>query len=97
VQFEVTMRDGKSHHVEAAYLEVAHGPTSSSYALLGPLPGYPSAILAVFPTDLVLAIMPAAQPSRPPAQKLDRQRVERGPMADERAPVGAESPMESIV
>jgi hypothetical protein len=79
MQFEVTMRDGSLHQVEASYLEVVEGPTSSSYTLLGPVPGYPTAILAVFPAVLVQAITPVK-----PAPFARRQRADRPPKADER-------------
>jgi hypothetical protein len=82
MQFEVTMRGGSSHFVEASYLEVVEGPTSSSYTLLGPVPGFPTAIVAAFPAELVHAIMPVTP--KPYAQR--RTKVERGPMADERPP-----------
>ena len=85
MQFEVTMRDGTSHRVEASYLEVMQGPMSTSYTLLGPVPGYPTAIVAAFPADLVHAIMPVVLAPR----SLRKPKVERGPMADQRAPSGA--------
>lgn len=97
MQFEVTMRDGSAHRVEAAYLEVVHGPTSSSYTLLGPLPGLPSAILAAFPADLVQAVTPIVQPRQPPLRRRATSRIEHGPMADERVPSEAGSPVEQIV
>jgi hypothetical protein len=61
MQFLVTMRDGSSYEIEANYLEVHDGPSSSSYALLGIVPGYPVAILAAFPIDMVSAIVPRSQ------------------------------------
>lgn len=82
MQFEVTMRDGAIHQVEAAYLEIVEGPIATSYTLLGPVPGFPTAIVAAFPAELVQAIMPVRR--RPMAQR--RIRTERGPLADERAP-----------
>jgi hypothetical protein len=91
MQFEVTMRDGTTRHVEASYLEVVHGHMSSSYTLLGPVPGYPTAIVAAFPAELVHAVMPVSQ--QPLSLRRSREpRVERGPMADERAPAGAVPP-----
>ena len=89
MQFEVTMRDGSVRQVEASYLEVVEGPTSTSYTLLGPVPGYPTAILAAFPAELIHDIKPANQ--RPYAQRRPAaSRVERGPMADQRAPSDAD-------
>jgi len=88
MQFAVTMRDGSSHHVEASYLEVVEGPTSSSYTLLGPVPGYPTAIVAAFPAELVQAVMPVSRGPRAPRRPA-ASRVERGPMADQRAPAEA--------
>jgi len=60
VQFEINMRDGSSFEIEASYVEVVNGPTSSTYTLLGAVPGFPTAILAAFPVDLVLAVLPLA-------------------------------------
>jgi len=59
VQFEVNMRDGSTFEIEASYIEVSHEAASSTYALLGAVPGYPSAILAVFPTDEAVSVLPA--------------------------------------
>lgn len=85
MQFEVTMRDGTSRYIEAAYLEVVEGPMSTSYTMLGPVPGYPTAIVAVFPADLVQAIKPVTP--KPYAQRRPAvSRVESRPTADERAP-----------
>ena len=67
MQFEVTMRDGTSRYVEAAYLEVVEGPMSTSYTMLGPVPGYPTAIVAAFPAELVQAIKPVTP--KPYAQR----------------------------
>lgn len=59
MQFEVHMRDGASYQIEASYLEVTHGPVNTTYTLLGVVPGYPTAILAVFPVELVESVIPA--------------------------------------
>lgn len=61
MQFLVEMRSGASYQIEANYIEVVSGPRSSSYTFLGPTPGYPTAIIATFPVDLVLAILPLEQ------------------------------------
>ena len=60
MQFEITMRDGSTYEVDASYIEVVSGPTSSTYTLLGAVPGYPTAILAAFPVELVVGITPAS-------------------------------------
>jgi len=70
VQFEVNMRDGSTFEIEASYIEVSHGATSSTYALLGAVPGYPSAILAVFPCDEAESVLPAAV--GPTARRIER-------------------------
>jgi hypothetical protein len=59
VQFEVNMRDRSTYEIEASYIEVTNGPASSTYTLLGAVPGYPAAILAAFPVDLVESVLPA--------------------------------------
>jgi hypothetical protein len=59
MQFHVTMRDGAAYDVEASYVEVYNGPSATTYALLGPVPGYPVAILATFPADLVESVVSA--------------------------------------
>lgn len=64
MNFEVNMRDGSAYEIEAAYIEVTNGPASSSYTLLGALPGYPAAILAAFPVDAVESVLPAIVQSR---------------------------------
>lgn len=85
MQFDVRMRDGARYEIEASYVEVANGPTSSSYTLLGAVPGYPTAILAAFPVDLVLAIIPLTHVSArvvpPPSTS-----TETGPLADQQVP-----------
>lgn len=57
--FEVNMRDGSAYEVDASYIEVADGQVSSTFALLGAVPGYPTAVLAVFPVELVESVLPA--------------------------------------
>jgi len=59
MRYEVKMRDGSAYEVDASYIEVYDGPAESSYALLGQVPGYPIAIVAAFPVDMVETIMPA--------------------------------------
>jgi len=61
MRYEVKMRDGSTYEVDASYIEVFDGPADSSYALLGQLPGYPIAIVAAFPVEMVETIMPAAE------------------------------------
>ena len=79
MQFEVNMRDGSSFEIEASYIEVVNGPTSSTYTLLGALPGFPTAILAAFPVDLVNAVLPLSHASgykaRPVGGRSDRGRA----------------------
>lgn len=65
MRFEVNMRDGSAYEVEAAYIEVSNGPACSSYTLLGPVPGFPTAILAAFPVDEVESVLPAIVESSP--------------------------------
>jgi len=60
MQFLVMMRDGSRYRIEAAYIEVVNAE-ESSYTLLGPVPGYASAILATFPASLVTAVLPYSQ------------------------------------
>lgn len=60
MQFLVLMRDGSRYRIEAAYIEVVHAE-ESSYTLLGPVPGFASAILATFPVSLVTAVLPYDQ------------------------------------
>lgn len=62
MQFLVKMRDGASFTVDAAYIEVVGSP-ASSYTFLGPVPGYSRAILAAFPAELVVAVLPLEQGS----------------------------------
>jgi len=50
VRFEVNMRDRSGYEVEASYVEVTDGPASSSFTLVGFVPGYPTAILAASPS-----------------------------------------------
>jgi hypothetical protein len=59
MRYEVKMRDGSAYEVDAAYIEVHDGPADSSYALLGQVPGFPIAIVAAFPVEMVETIMPA--------------------------------------
>lgn len=61
MQFLVEMRSGGSYLIEAKYIEVVSGPRSSSYTFLGPTPGFPTAIIATFPVDLVAAVLPLEQ------------------------------------
>lgn len=63
MQFLVEMRSGASYQIEAKYIEVVSGPRSSSYTFLGPTPGFPTAIIATFPVDLVMAVLPLEQAS----------------------------------
>ena len=97
MQFEVTMRDGSAHNVEAAYIEVVEGPTSTSYTLLGPVPGYPTAIVAAFPAELVHAVMTVPSPSPYAQRRPTVSRVERGPMADQRAPTATAPVVDEVV
>lgn len=80
MQFLVKMRDGSSFTVDAAYIEVIGSP-ASSYTFLGPVPGYSRAILATFPAELVVAVLPSDQGSWyvPP-------RVAEGPARDGNRP-----------
>ena len=55
MQFEVKMRDGSMYELHASYIEVTTG-VLSTYALLGPVPNHPIAILAVFPAELVESV-----------------------------------------
>jgi hypothetical protein len=57
VQFEVRLRNGATHTLEATYIEVTGGVVST-YTLLGPVPNYPIAILAAFPVDVVQWVCP---------------------------------------
>ncbi len=63
MQFLVEMRSGASYQIEAKYIEVVSGPRSSSYTFLGPTPGFPTAIIATFPVDLVMAVLLLEQAS----------------------------------
>ena len=67
MRYEVKMRDGSTYQVDASFIEVSDGPAESSYTLLGQVPGYPIAILAAFPVDMVETIMPAHERPRAPA------------------------------
>jgi len=66
MRYEVKMRDGSAYEVDASYIEVFDGPADSSYALLGQLPGFPIAIVAAFPVDMVETIMPANEKAMAP-------------------------------
>ena len=59
MRFEVNMRDRSGYEVEASYVEVTDGPVSSSFTLVGFVPGYPTAILAAFPVEMVESVLPA--------------------------------------
>lgn len=61
MKFLVHMRDGSTFRIEASYIEVI-GAAESSYTFLGPVPGYPTAIVASFPVALVSAVLPAGSP-----------------------------------
>lgn len=60
MRYEVNLRDGSQFEVEASYVEIADSPTSTSFLLLGALPGYPTAILAIVPADAAKSVLPAA-------------------------------------
>jgi hypothetical protein len=81
VQFEVNMRDGSTYEIEASYIEVVDGPTSSTYTLLGAVPGYPTAILAAFPVDLVVSVLPVTQTGAYRTRSLARS--QRAPQTEE--------------
>jgi len=66
MRYEVKMRDGSAYEVDAAYIEVVDGPADSSYTLLGQVPGFPIAIVAAFPVDMVETIMPASERAMAP-------------------------------
>lgn len=85
MRFLVEMRSGASYEIEANYIEVVSGEQSSSYTLLGPTPGYPTAIIAVFPVELVAAVLPI-----PP--EADESTPVTGGYADERVPAGVDAP-----
>jgi hypothetical protein len=78
MQFLVKMRDGASFSVEAAYIEVVGSPTSN-YTFLGPVPGYPMAILATFPVELVAAVVPLEQAGPMPGRAADGRPSYRAP------------------
>ncbi|MGI8693222.1 MAG: hypothetical protein ACR2JK_10025 [Geodermatophilaceae bacterium] len=59
MRFEVNMRARSGYEVEASYVEVTDGPVSSSFALVGFVPGYPTAILAAIPVEMVESVLPA--------------------------------------
>lgn len=61
MQFTVHLRDGATFRIEAAYIEVV-AAGQSSYTFLGPVPGYPMAIVAAFPVDLVAGVLPTNPP-----------------------------------
>jgi len=89
VQFEVNMRDGSSFEIEASYIEVVNGPTSSTYSLLGAVPGFPTAILAAFPVDLVLAVLPLAHSGAYRSRPGNRERPARSGTGSEHRAVSA--------
>ena len=62
MRFEVNLRNGSTYEIDASYVEVADGFVSTTFTLLGPVPGYPMAILAAFPVDVVQSVVPAARP-----------------------------------
>ena len=62
MQFEVSMRDGTTHKVNAKYIEVSLGRLSS-YTLLGPVPNHRIAVVAAFPVDLVRWVCPSRAPN----------------------------------
>ena len=70
MQFEVNLRDGATYVVDASYVEVYDGFVSSTFTLIGPVPGYPMAILAVFPVDVARSVTPVIP--RPTARRLSR-------------------------
>jgi len=65
VKFIVHMRDGSTFLIEALYIEVV-ASVESSYTFLGRVPGFPRAIMASFPVDLVSAVVPVGGGSPPP-------------------------------
>jgi hypothetical protein len=58
------MRDGSTFEVDASYIEVANDPTCSTFLLLGPVPGYPMAILAAVPVEAAKSVVPAPMVAR---------------------------------
>lgn len=82
--FAVTMRDGQSIEVDGSYLEVANGPANSSYTIVGPVPGYPVAILAVFPVDEVAAVTPMPGAYSQASRQVARSMASAGPHATRR-------------
>lgn len=88
MQFLVTMRDGASFVVDASYIEVVGHP-ASNYTFLGPVPGYPMAILAAFPVELVAAVLPLEQAGRLPDRAADGRPLRRAPGRQQLPPIAA--------